>query len=388
MASGWTWLRTSSTSSRSSTAARPNISFVTPGPGVVLADRSVAFELSITDQGGGIGFVEWRVNDIARGSEHIEASVPQGGSVGVKRTLQLGSGLNIVEVVAYNHQNLVASLPVSIAISVSPATPPRPSRLHVLAIGIDKYAAKPLELRYSAADARAISMALLSSGAGSGIYDRVIVHEPILDENVTRQNLEQVFEQLSRSVEIDDVFLLYLAGHGRTEDGTFYFVPHDADNRSDEALLLSSIDQRQLQNWVTRIPAIRNVLVYDTCESGSNGEEGQRFRSEARHVATEKLSRLIGRTVLAATTDTAPAREGYRGHGIFTYTLLDGLALADETRGRTPSIILIRLMPTRASSSGRSRPCGRWSRKRSKRPWRERTSATTIGFGPKLAPRI
>jgi len=41
------------------------------------------------------------------------------------------------------------------------------------------------------------------------------------------------------------------------------------------------------------------------------------------------MTRAVGRTVLTATTDDKPAAEGYRGHGVFTYTILMALAGAD-----------------------------------------------------------
>jgi hypothetical protein len=41
------------------------------------------------------------------------------------------------------------------------------------------------------------------------------------------------------------------------------------------------------------------------------------------------MTRATGRTFLTATTDDAPALEGYHGHGVFTYALLDALEHAD-----------------------------------------------------------
>lgn len=41
------------------------------------------------------------------------------------------------------------------------------------------------------------------------------------------------------------------------------------------------------------------------------------------------MARATGRTFLTATTDDAPALEGYHGHGVFTYALLDALDHAD-----------------------------------------------------------
>jgi len=42
-----------------------------------------------------------------------------------------------------------------------------------------------------------------------------------------------------------------------------------------------------------------------------------------------RMARATGRTFLTATTDDAPALEGFRGHGVFTYALLDALERGD-----------------------------------------------------------
>src|SRR3981189_1391839 len=44
------------------------------------------------------------------------------------------------------------------------------------------------------------------------------------------------------------------------------------------------------------------------------------------------MTRATGRTFLTATTDDAPALEGYHGHGVFTYALLDALEHADVNK--------------------------------------------------------
>lgn len=71
------------------------------------------------------------------------------------------------------------------------------------------------------------------------------------------------------------------------------------------------------------------MLLYDTCESGSlTGPAGT--RGLERVAAMARMTRAMGRTVLAASTDDEPALEGYRGHGVFTYALLDALGRADR----------------------------------------------------------
>ena len=52
----------------------------------------------------------------------------------------------------------------------------------------------------------------------------------------------------------------------------------------------------------------------------------------------ERLTRATGRTFLTATTDDAPALEGYRGHGLFTYSLLDALDKADTNNNQLAGV--------------------------------------------------
>ena len=311
--------------------AAPTITIVSPKSESEIHDDKVAVDVSLVDEGGGVGRIEWRVNGVTRGVQKPETpNVLTRGATSVQHALALGEGANVIEVVAYNSSNLIASLPRSVAITSKPVTPrPRP-RLYVLPIGVDNYFEKIGRLRFARADARAIAAAFRIPNLGTDLYERVIVHPPLLDTEVTIERLRALFEELKRTIRPEDVFVLYMSGHGATEDGRYYFIPQDVKEEDFALQLKQSINQDQLQEWLTEIPALRSVLIYDTCESGSATEERSGFRGDQRLVAVEKLSQSTGRTILAATTDTAPAKEGYKNHGVFTYAILDGLALADS----------------------------------------------------------
>ena len=49
----------------------------------------------------------------------------------------------------------------------------------------------------------------------------------------------------------------------------------------------------------------------------------------ARGAANDRLVQATGRTILTASSGDADALEGYRGHGLFTYNLLEALERAD-----------------------------------------------------------
>jgi hypothetical protein len=78
------------------------------------------------------------------------------------------------------------------------------------------------------------------------------------------------------------------------------------------------------------VRAQKSLLLYDTCESGSMTETRRRgVDLEERMGALNRLARATGRTYLTATTDDSPALEGFRGHGVFTYAVLDAFNNAD-----------------------------------------------------------
>jgi WD40 repeat protein/uncharacterized caspase-like protein len=300
------------------------------------AGEQAEFRAEITAQGGGIGRVEWRVNGVtlgveARGFDRLGGNqavqpTPQ-ASVVATRTLALAPGENAVEVVAYNAANLIASNPARITITgLRPAAQAARPRLHVLAVGVNEYWDSRLRLNFATADAKALADALRR--AGEGLYDGVEI-STVLDADVTLENLDTSFSRLAAKVRPDDVFVFFLAGHGKTVDGRYYFLPQDFRYTGEESIAKRGIGQERWQQWFARISARKSLLLYDTCESGSLTGERVATRGIERIAALERMTRATGRTTLTASTDDTPALEGYRGHGVFTYVLLDALGKAD-----------------------------------------------------------
>ena len=71
------------------------------------------------------------------------------------------------------------------------------------------------------------------------------------------------------------------------------------------------------------------MILLDTCDAGS-------FKLASRDLeqktAIDHLMRATGSAVLAATSDTHMALEGYENHGVFTYALLEGLRKAGNDK--------------------------------------------------------
>ena len=103
-------------------------------------DGVVEISARIRDQGTGIGRIEWRINGITAG-----VTTPQndhGSILEVKQALALDPGENVIEAVAYNKLNLLASLPGQMTLTYKSAGDSIKSKLHILAVGINDYVDK------------------------------------------------------------------------------------------------------------------------------------------------------------------------------------------------------------------------------------------------------
>ena len=306
----------------------PRVAIVAPASGIQLQGEQVVVEAEIFDQGGGIGKVEWRVNGVTLGVEERGVRRTDQGSANatkVGRTLGLTPGDNKVAVLAYNEAGLIASEPVEIKVNSVQQTAAKP-RLYVLAVGVNDYWDSALKLSYAAPDAKTLSDGLRQ--AGGKLYEQVNVRT-VLDAEATAEKLDGVFKELAGKIRPQDVFVFFLAGHGKTVDARFYFLPQDFRYQGEDSITKKGVGQNQLQDWVSRIKAQKSVLLFDACESGSLVGDKIAMRGIEEKTAIDRMTRAMGRTVLTATTDSKPAIEGYRGHGVFTYTLLAGFNAAD-----------------------------------------------------------
>jgi hypothetical protein len=89
----------------------PDVRVTVPGRSVgslTIDGTSAAAEAEITDRGGGIGRIEWRVNGVTVGVDTPATGAPS--PLRLMRSLALDSGDNAIEVTAYNGANLVASV--------------------------------------------------------------------------------------------------------------------------------------------------------------------------------------------------------------------------------------------------------------------------------------
>jgi WD40 repeat protein len=318
----------------------PAAAITSHAPGSRSGQDLVTVTARITDRSKGLGRIEWRVNGVTAGVMAKPAG--PGPDYDVQRQLALDPGENQIEVIAYEERNLLASLPARTSITYDgPADTVKP-KLHILAIGInayvdqgwtppgsaDKLAFPPLKL--AVADAKAFGEEMQKAGAG--LYSEVHVIQA-LDTDATPAGLDALIEKIAAGTGPRDTFVLYAAAHGTSLDGRYYLIPQDFQGGTDpQALKTRAIGQERLQDWIAnRIKAKKAVILLDTCESGAlvGGHTKSRTDVPASEAAIGRLHEATGRPVLTAAATGKPAFEGYKGHGVFTYALMEALRLGD-----------------------------------------------------------
>lgn len=304
----------------------------------------VTVRARIEDRGKGIGRIEWRVNGVTAGVSIAPSNA--GATFEAVQQLALDQGENMIEVVAYEARNILASLPAQTSVSFVPPTGTTKPKLHVLAIGINKYIDKgwtppggsqrehfaPLEL--AVGDAKALGAALQKAGAN--LYGEVRVRT-VLDQEATLARIDALVKQMAAEIKPRDTFVLFAAAHGYSSGGRFYLIPQDYQGGSNpDALAQYAIDQLKLQDWLAnRIKAKKALILLDTCESGAltNGYAQSRLDRPAAESSIGRLHEATGRPVLTAAAEGQYAHEGLiaagERRGIFTWAILDALQKGD-----------------------------------------------------------
>lgn len=231
---------------------------------------------------------------------------------------------------------VVAVLGGAVAARAQGREPPAPSTTPGLyrdswavVVGINRFkGGRIARLNYAVNDARSVARALVPLGFPE---KNITV---LLDEQATRADVERVLSSvIRRATGPDDRLVVFFATHGVTaplphggEEG--YLLLHDSDP---DDLPLTALAMQQLKHIGQRIPAKHILVAVDACYGGYS-----LVRSPSPPALDRRYLELIGKSrvihvMTAGKKDEAVVED--RGHGVFTRTLLDGLAgHADENR--------------------------------------------------------
>jgi uncharacterized caspase-like protein len=313
--------------------------------------------LRLDNRGGGIG----RVTVLVNGKEVAEDARPEGSDqkastldVTVDLTgspLLIPGARNTIGVIAYNAAGYLASRLERIevvaaasrggrAVSAPTASAPaEPPALWALVAGVSDYRApgpgeRDLDLSYAAKDAEDFATALEIAAKGHGAFngDALWVRRLTDDSGTpaTRTSLLEAFQEL-QAAKPTDILVVYLAGHGITWGDDYYYLLSDANSLKleDEAVReQAAISSRELTDLIKKVPALKQVLVLDTCASGQLIADLSASRSVSSS-QTRSLDRMKDRTgmfVLAGSAADAVSYEATEyGQGLLTYSLLEAM---------------------------------------------------------------
>src|SRR5262249_18450561 len=155
---------------------------------------------------------------------------------------------------------------------------------------------------FCVSDARAI--AALFQNHAARAFRRVVIRE-LHDEQATKSNLLEMLAELARQIKPQDTLVLYAACHGIGVGQRYYLIPSDFKLQSKDLeaeVRLKGFAIDELGDALGQAPALKRVLIFDTCHSGQViGLAGKQHNPFAFRGAVERLNRAQGVYCLSAT---------------------------------------------------------------------------------------
>lgn len=231
------------------------------------------------------------------------------------REVEAIPGNNDVSVTAFNSSNTVQSYMKTV--SFNSKLKQEEPHLYILSIGIDQYKDGNVNLKYAVKDAKDIKEKMKVQAAT--LYSpRNIHYELLTDRESTKANITSKINELTGKVKPQDSFILFVAGHGVLLQNQYYLLTHDYDGNISENSVISS---NEIVEASKKIKSLSQLFIFDTCHAGGVDT----IVSGLYDARMSVLAKKMGLHIYASANDKQAAMDGYKGNGLFTYTLLDGL---------------------------------------------------------------
>jgi WD40 repeat protein len=303
-------------------------------------------KITLYNQGGGIGKATMFIN----GKEVITDIRPQSVSESsdslylVLPTASypfLKGGSNDIEVRAYNLDETIVSrgarIPLKQAVTNAVVKP----SVYVVCIGTSDYEGSSIDLRYASKDAtdiyRAINLSASKLFNRSQVFGYLITTDTASSYKPGKEQILQVLDEVSQKAKPEDLFLLYLSGHGINiggADGDFYYLTQTAHSAQAEAYsdpqlrAKVGISSGELTEKLKQIRALKQVMMIDACASGRVVDNlvSKRDISSSALRALDRLKDRTGTHIITGCAADAVSYEASRyGQGLLTYSLLQGI---------------------------------------------------------------
>jgi len=184
------------------------------------------------------------------------------------------------------------------------------------------------------AEALVVKEKLLSQA--TTLYPLGRVHQEILlDDKAGKENILATLNGFAKVIRPSDGFILFVAGHGVLLQNQYYMLTYDYAGTLSPATLISS---NEIVEMSKNIRSLNQLFIFDTCHAGGVDY----IVSGLYDARMSVLAKKMGLHIYASANSVQEAMDGYKGNGLFTHTLLDGLnnkKEADTNKDKAISII-------------------------------------------------
>lgn len=325
-------------------------------------------KIELKARNGGIGKVSLFINGTERGKEDINPTRQTTLSLDLNAYEQhlLPDKPNSIALRSYNAEGWLKSQPYELEytyirpkgsgeIGQTPVLGHAKPRLFALVVGTSDYSGEKLDLKYADQDAVAIAQAFAL--AGKGLFENDVqirlfttgsapadAANGIQPEISSKANIKKAFEALALpgKVQPTDVLLLYFSGHGITygeaEKAQFYYLTKDITSEElidPEVRANFTVSSEELTEWIKNVPALKQVLILDACNSGKIVESlagiGQKELNPSQVRAFDKMKDRTGMFILTGSAaDKVSFEASQYGQGLLTYSILEGMNISKD----------------------------------------------------------
>ena len=195
-------------------------------------------------------------------------------------------------------------------------------KLYAIVIGIGEYPKANFSSKFAENDATAIYHRL--KGQIGEIYTEGSIKLLNQSEQTTQAAIQQAFIEIKSKIKPEDVFVLYIAGEADRIDETYYLLTSKTQDLSAKQIQSTGVSASQLKNLIANIPTAYKFILIDTPMSDYVMKTTDLFTTHNIKTCKSGMILTAGRYAID---------EGFRGHSLFTYAVLDAFSgIADQNK--------------------------------------------------------
>lgn len=324
----------------------PEISMTKPnGPVRLLKETgTLLVRGTVEDESGAV--ISVKVNgSAALLSPSTAGSAAQGArALTFERNVQIGANTSAIVIEALDRAGNLSRLTIPVRRREAAVSSQFSGRKFAVVIGVSRYKYHDgglNDLQYADADARSVRDFLRQSEGGGFAPDDILYLE---NEQATLEGVRTALKRFLGRAGAKDLILLYIAGHGAPDpyaSQQLYFLLHDTKVAD---MPRTALAMKELQEFLdNNVRAERAVVFIDACHSaGLSGAQLvtkrglEHTENNVFNLYAAKLFRETGRAVLTSSDVNEISQESSLwggGHGIFTWSLLEGLRGEADSNG-------------------------------------------------------